>query len=141
MVAYKLLRLRRNGTLAPLFINKTQVIPVGKWMTAELHPTAGYKIRKGWHCTLKPVAPHLSTKGRVWCEVEVKGVELYSRPESQGGTWVLADRMKLLRIMPMKISFNVLPRVGQNSPIPCNFLRGLGPGGRRFINHQQKVSR
>lgn len=97
MIAYKLIRVRKNGTLGPLFINCRQVIPIGVWLEAEFHPRKSFAPRKGWHCTLKPVAPHLSTKGRVWVEVEVENIEKYNRPESQGGTWVLAQRMKVLR--------------------------------------------
>ena len=57
----------------------------------------GFAFRKGWHCMLKPIAPHLSTKDRVWVEVEIENVELYKRPESQGGTWVLAQKMMVIR--------------------------------------------
>ena len=39
----------------------------------------------------------LSKKGRVWIEVEVDDIEYYDRPESQGGTWVLAQRMKIIK--------------------------------------------
>jgi len=66
-------------------------------LIAELHPTNGYAVRKGWHCTLKPVAPHLTTKGRVWVQVEVDDIQYYNRPESQGGTWVLAQKMKIIK--------------------------------------------
>ena len=97
MRAYKLIRLRKDGTLGPLFINRKQVIPIGEWLAAEDHKTKGFAHRVGWHCTLKPIAPHLSTKGRVWCEVMVKSIVKYNRPESQGGTWVLAQQMKVLR--------------------------------------------
>jgi len=97
MIAYKLIRLRKNGTMGPLFINRKLIIPIGKWMVAENWPTKGFAVRQGFHCTLKPVAPHLSTKGRVWVEVEVEDIEKYQRPESQGGTWVLAQRMKVIR--------------------------------------------
>lgn len=96
MVAYKLVRKLKDGTLSPLFINKKSRFVVGKWLDAESHPTQGFAFRKGWHCTLEPVAPHLSTKGRVWVKVEVRDLELYSRPESQGGTWVLAQKMKII---------------------------------------------
>jgi len=99
MRAYKLLRVRKNQTLGPLFINCRQVIPLGKWLDAEDHPTKGFARRKGWHCTLKPVAPHLSKVGRIWCEVSVTGIEKYNRPESQGGTWVLGQRMKVNAIV------------------------------------------
>lgn len=91
----------RDGSLAPLFINKKQRIPVGEWLEAENHPTNGFAVRQGWHCTLKPEAPHLSEnpKGdvpRIWVTVEVEDYKTYDRPESQGGTWVLAQRMKVI---------------------------------------------
>ena len=97
MKAYKLIRKMKDGSLSPLFINRRSRIPVGEWMEAEFYPTKGFAPRKGWHCTLEPVAPHLSEKGRVWVEVEVEDIEMYDRPESQGGTWVLAQRMKIVR--------------------------------------------
>jgi hypothetical protein len=99
MIAYKLLRVRKNETLGPLFINRRQIIPVGTWLDAEDHPTKGYAHRKGWHCTLQPIAPHLSKKNRIWCKVSVKEMAKYKRPESQGGTWVLAQKMKIIKIL------------------------------------------
>jgi hypothetical protein len=96
MIAYKLVRKMKDGSYAPLFINKKSRIPVGEWLDAEEHKTKGFAVRKGWHCTLKPYAPHLSEKGRVWVEVEIDDTELYDRPESQGGTWVLAQKMKVV---------------------------------------------
>ena len=95
-LAYKLLRVRKNGTLAPLFINRKQIIPIGRWLPAEDHPTKGFAHRMGWHCTLKPVAPHLTDKGRVWYIVLVEDFKIYRRPESQGGLWVLAQKMKVV---------------------------------------------
>jgi len=99
MKAYKLLRQRKDGTLGPLFINRKQRIPIGEWLEAEDHPTKGYKHRPGWHVTAKPEAPHLTTKGRVWAEVQVKEVRELPRPASQGGMWYLADRMKVVRLI------------------------------------------
>lgn len=105
MRAFKLFKLRKNGTLGPLFINARQVVPIGQWLEAGDHPTKGFAHRPGWHCTLKPEAPHLALnpKGgqrRVWAEVEVTGTQHYNRPESQGGTWVLAERLKVIRTFP-----------------------------------------
>lgn len=97
MIAYKLISKKKDGQLAPLFINRKLRIPIGVWMQAEDHPTKGYARRMGWHCTLQPVAPHLSTKNRVWVEVEIEDYYKFNRPESQGGTWVLASRMKIIR--------------------------------------------
>jgi hypothetical protein len=99
VTGYKLLRRRRDGSLGPLFINKRQVVPLGKWLKAESHPTKGYAVRPGWHCTLEPVAPHLSTKGRVWCRVTLRGATKFARPESQGGTWLLAKQMRVDEVL------------------------------------------
>lgn len=97
MFAYKLVRQRKDGTLGPLFINRRAILPIGKWMESEDHPTKGFKHRPGWHCTLEPKAPHLSTKGRVWVKVLVTDDFIYEpRPASQGGSWILAKRMKIL---------------------------------------------
>jgi hypothetical protein len=100
MIGYKLFRVRKNGTLGPLFINRQLVIPVGTWLAAEEHPTAGYAFRPGWHACLRPVAPHLKHgKGRVWARVELEGTTLHARPAAQGGTWVLAQRLRVLEIL------------------------------------------
>lgn len=99
MRAYKLFRLRKNGTLGPLFIGRKQVIEPGVWLQAELLPTPGFAVRFGWHACAEPIAPHLSKKGRVWCEVEIEGVTEYRRPEAQGGLWYTADRLKVTRII------------------------------------------
>lgn len=98
MLAYKLFRLRKSGTLGSLFINRRQVIPMNVWLVAEPHLTKGYSFRPGWHCTVAPNAPHLSMKDRVWCVVEVKGITRFERPESQGGTWILAKKLRVLEL-------------------------------------------
>lgn len=102
--AYKLLRIKKDGNLYPLFINKNNSTPLNEWLEAECHPTKGFAIRKGWHCCFQPLAPHLkmelkSGEKRVWVECEVEDWESYDRPESQGGAWILAQRMKLIRII------------------------------------------
>ena len=102
MKAYKLVRKMKDGQLSPLFINRKLRLPIGEWLQAEAHKTKGFAFRKGWHCTLTPNAPHLSEKDRVWVEVEVEDTEEYNRPESQGGTWVLAQRMKVVRELSCK---------------------------------------
>ena len=96
--AYKLLRIRKsNNTLGPLFINKRQVIPIGPWMRAEAHRTKNFVFRPGWHCSPNPSAPHLGMKGRRWYEVEIRDFVPLKRPVSQGGTWYLAQRMRVVR--------------------------------------------
>ncbi len=102
MKAYKLLRKRRDGSLGPLFINRKQVVPQGRWLRAECHPTQGFALRPGWHCAATPEAPHLKTdlrsgERRVWCEVEVDKFTEFARPANQGGKWLLAERMRIIR--------------------------------------------
>ena len=97
MKAYKLLTVRKDGTIGPLFINRRLRVPIGKWIEAEDHPTKGYAHRPGWHCTNSPVAPHLSERDRRWYLVEIEDYVDIIRPASQGGTWYLAERMKVIR--------------------------------------------
>jgi hypothetical protein len=97
MRAYKLLRTRADGSIGPLFINQRQRIPLGTWLEAEDHPTKGYAHRPGWHTMHRPVAPHLTEKGRHWYHVEIEDFERHRRPASQGGLWYLSKRMRVLR--------------------------------------------
>lgn len=96
IIGYKLFRVRKDGTLGPLFINARQRIPLGEWIPAGDHPTKGYAHRPGWHAGHQPVAPHLSEKGRVWFKVLLRDVTEYDRPEHQGGKWFVAGSMKVL---------------------------------------------
>lgn len=98
MEAYKLLSLRRDGSIGPLFINRRLRIPLGVELHAECHPTKGFAVRPGWHCTKDPVAPHLSKKGRVWCRVRIEDYYPFQRPQQQGGTWYLANKMTVLEV-------------------------------------------
>ena len=102
MQVYKLFKQRKDGSLGPLFINARQRVAIGEWMEAGYYPTKGFAPRKGWHCTLEPNAPHLKQgegSGRVWAKCEVEDPVMYERPESQGGTWVLASKLKVLEIV------------------------------------------
>ena len=104
MKAYKLLRKRRDGSLGPLFCHRSLRVPFDVWLPAEDRCAAGLARRPGWHCTLKPEAPHLSMETkrdkRVWLEVEVEDFKEVERPPSQGGTWILANRIKFIRELP-----------------------------------------
>lgn len=103
MIAYKLVRLKKDGNIGSLFINRQFNIIMDEWLVSENIPTKGFANRQGWHCTLTKNAPHLKMnlsngEVRVWAKVEVEEYELYNRPESQGGTWVLANKIKFLEI-------------------------------------------
>lgn len=100
MKGYKLVRIMADGSIASLFINKTARLPVGRWIDAGDHPTAGYAHRPGWHFTLTPNAPHLSRRGRIWVRVEADtDIEIHERPDSQGGRWGVSQRLKITDIM------------------------------------------
>lgn len=99
MIAYKLFRRKKTGELTSLFINKNEVYNFDVWMEAKSYPTPGFAVRPFWHCTSKPSAPHLSMKNRVWVKIEMDGVTEFKRPESQGGLWYLAQKIKLLEII------------------------------------------
>lgn len=96
---YKLVRLRKDGTLGSLFINKKATLPIGEWLLAEDHQTKGYAHRVGWHLLYKPEAPHLSKKGRVWVKCEADNIETFNRPANQGGKWALAQKMKIIEVL------------------------------------------
>jgi hypothetical protein len=104
--AYKLFRVDRTGRLRSLFIGKTDILPIGEWLTARVIPTKGFAVRAGWHCTVEQTAPHLAIDPvggmpRVWAEVECDGwIDYHNRPESQGGTWVTCQRMRIVRVFP-----------------------------------------
>ena len=100
MKVYKLFRKRKDGTLGPLFIGARKRLPLGVRLKAELIPTKGFKVREGWHACLQPYAPHLKQglgSGRVWCLCEAEGLKLYSRPLAQGGTWVTAEHLTIIK--------------------------------------------
>lgn len=99
MIAYKLFRQRKDGSLGPLFINCRQKLYVGETYEAESHPTKGYAVRPGWHCCKEMTAPHLSKVGRVWCKVSIKDYTKHIRPERQGGVWYTANSLKVLEVL------------------------------------------
>ena len=101
--AWKLFRVMKDGSIKPLFIGKTNALPIGEWMDAEDIPTKGFAHRPGWHCTLIPFAPHLkdTENRRVWLEVVVEGFVSFNRPQSQGGTWFLAEKMYIEPLQPL----------------------------------------
>lgn len=102
--AYKLMRLGKDGKVYPLFIDRTTETKFGVVLPAECHPTNGFAVRQGWHCCFTPYAPHLKTElasgeKRIWVEVMVDDYTTYDRPESQGGAWILAQKMIAVRTL------------------------------------------
>lgn len=121
MVVYKKVRVLKDGNYYPLFIDKTKPFRFNEWMKAEFHPTKGFAPRSlgkdedgteigGWHCCFRPEAPHIadqlkSGERRVWMRCLIKGkTATYDRPESQGGTWVLAEYLMPLEIIDVEVA-------------------------------------
>lgn len=96
MIAYKLLRVRKDGSLGSLYFDRRTSLKLGVWLLARRHSRRGLKPRIGWHALLRPRAPHLSTKGRRWYRVELENVEVLDRPAAQGGTWLIGQRMRII---------------------------------------------
>ncbi len=134
IIAYKLFRTMktRPGEIFPLFIGNNIPTPIGKWVSAEFIPTAGFSPRPGWHVGRQPNASHLMKKDgtmppdRVWAEVEIpadkdwqpiadkqaskdirgevpsEGFYRFKRPSNQGGEWLISGSMKVNRILSTK---------------------------------------
>ena len=102
--AYKLLRLRKDGTLGPLFVGRGLVIEPGReYVASSTLPHPGLAHRPGFHCCAEPKAPHIKRllktgERRVWCEVEIKHYQEHRRPQCQGGVWYTAANMRVLRV-------------------------------------------
>lgn len=96
MIAYKLFREMKDGSIRPLFIGKSNPVPLGEWLQAEDLPTKGYAHRPGWHAAEKPATAHLSERGRRWYKVEIKDFYRFPRPKNQGGEWLIAKQMRVL---------------------------------------------
>jgi hypothetical protein len=96
MIAYKLFRQRKDGTLGSLFINPKARLKPGEWLKSDIYPTQGFAIRAGWHTLARKYAPHLSKKNRVWRQVEIKDFTEIKRPKNHGGKWFIAKQMMIL---------------------------------------------
>ena len=96
--------MRKDGTLGSLFVGRNIVIPVGEWMIADHSlPHPGLAHRPGFHCCSKKSAPHIKLKlksgeQRVWCLVKIEDFKAHERPESQGGLWYVAEKMKIISV-------------------------------------------
>jgi len=118
MKAYKIFRKMKDGQLSPLFIDQKSRLPIGEWLDAKMDLTKkGFAVRPGWHCCFNPLAPHLNTtmkngQQRVWCEIEVDDlIGVYKKPVSQGGEWILAKRIKIVKEISQRDVAEVLSMI------------------------------
>jgi hypothetical protein len=100
MIAYKLMRVRKDETLGPLFFDASLRIRIGETHDAKIGITKkGFAYRPGWHCVATPHAPHLSMKGRAWVKVLISDFVEHIRPAHQGDKWYLANKMTFLEFV------------------------------------------
>lgn len=117
--AYKLFRRLKSGEITSLYCNKTRKLSYNVWMEAENHRVNGLAERVGWHCTEKPVAPHLkmvlkSGEVRVWKKVLIDNYTEIKRPTNQGCLWYLAKRIKILDDEVVKgITIKEIQKIGE----------------------------
>ena len=99
MYGYKLFEKDKNEDYHALFINWREIVPIGKWIHAEYHPTKSFAPRGGWHLGADvPDAPWLKaysgtetgyyksrwkTGKRVWCKVEYNANTDYNKEVSK----------------------------------------------------------
>ena len=113
MIAYKLVKQKKDGKLYPLFIDNKWAREISVWYEAGFFPRKSFAPRKGYHMCFLPFAPHLKTElasgeKRVWVECEVENTTTYNRPWNQGGQWCLAQRMKINRVLTTEEVENIL---------------------------------
>ena len=121
--AWKLLRVRRDGSLTPLFINRQQTIPLNQWLPAEDHPTTGYQHRPGWHAAPRTVTVHealpRTESGKVKRrELRGRARSRIGRSGDRGGDGPSLENLRLERIQQLRdvnAAMNIL-YVGITSP-------------------------
>ena len=104
----KLFKLRKDGTLGPLYIGSKQRIDSkgGEWLPFDEKLTKkGFGERPGWHAPTKE-APHIKTEAkgqdRVVRDVALRNWTVFPRPASQGSEWYLAGEMMVLPVKAAK---------------------------------------
>lgn len=97
-IAFKLFRVRKDGTIGSLFIGRGQRYPTYDWLKAKNKRKLpkGFVRRAGFHSCALPYAPHLSLKGRQWYYVLIHDIQVHNRPRSQGEKWYTSKYMMVL---------------------------------------------
>ena len=95
------MRKRADGSIGPLFVDRKLRIQSGIWIEARMDIVPkGLATRPGWHVCRSPGVPHLkdnpAKEVREWWVVDIEHYEEINRPESQGGIWYLAKRIKFI---------------------------------------------
>lgn len=103
MRAYKIFRIRKDGSIGTLFIDKRARLEIGQWYRAKDLPTKGFAHRPGWHSCSSLSAPILENtrtarrENRWWFEVEIKEATPNPRPLKQGGMCYISPWIRIVR--------------------------------------------
>lgn len=94
--AYKLFRVRADGSIGSLLIDTGKRLETGVWYRAEDHrPRWGKTSNPGWHAVMEPNAPHLARKdGRAWYRVDLRGVHPVRKRD--GSIWLRSAEMRIV---------------------------------------------
>lgn len=150
-IAYKLFKIDQAGNLHPLYINTTQIIPIGVHLVAsEGEKTPDGKVRSklgklayrpGWHLTEIPFADHigkkvpgykglLQKKDTVWCEVEYDDTIDYN-DEARAASTIKRDQCL------KKIPANGYYWYTTNANAKVRWLISGGITVKRILNHAE----
>lgn len=117
MEAYKLLRVRADGTLGSLRMDAGRKLPPGEWLPAGNHARPGLAPHPGWHALTAPASKHFKMlPGRRWYRVELSSVTEYPRP---GEMWLVAGCMRIIAPVESEQP-DALCRNRQRSRIPAD---------------------
>ena len=103
MKMYKIMRVRSDGMLYSIGVNRNKPYDIDEWYTAEHIVSRKYKTKKGFYGFEKPDNERYKTtlqRGdrRIWVECEVEDYEFYHHV-MDGATWVIAQRMRMIRAL------------------------------------------
>lgn len=103
MLMYKVMRYQTDGMLYSPNVSRGKPYSIDEWYDAECILTKHYIEEKGFHGYEKPCKTNYKQKlqrgeKRIWVECEVEDWKTkYYAPD--GSTWVIAQRMKILRAL------------------------------------------
>ena len=103
MLMYKVMRVKSDGMLYSINVNRRKPYNIDEWVTAEYILTKHYHDKKGFYGFEKPDVTKYKYKlqrgeRRVWVECEVSDYEIvYYAPDQVN--WVIAQKMKIIRAL------------------------------------------
>lgn len=103
MLMYKVMRIKSDGMLYSVNVNRNKPYNIDEWVNAEYILTKHYHDRKGFYGFEKPDSKKYKDKlhrgdRRIWVECEVADYEIVYNAHDQVN-WVIAQKMKIIRAL------------------------------------------